>query len=56
MNEQKAFELSYRLKVAETADYLLDEIRDVASREEFEPELFLDDVIRKLHALFKKEG
>lgn len=56
MNEQKAFECAYRLKVAETADYLLDEIRDTASREQFEPELFLADVIRKLHALFNKEG
>lgn len=55
MDEQKAFELSYQLMVAQTANYVLDEIRDTAIREEFEPGIFLDDVICKLRALFKKE-
>lgn len=56
MDEQKAFVRSYRLTVAETADYLLDEIKDTAAREDFELELFLADVIRKINELFKKEN
>lgn len=55
MDDQKAFVRAYRLSVMETAEYLLDRIKDTASREEFEPDLFLGDVIRKLHELYKKE-
>lgn len=56
MDDQKAFVRLYRRKVAETSDHILDVIRNTASREEFEPELFLEDVIHKVNALFKKEG
>ena len=54
MSDQKEFVRSYRLMVAETADYLLNEIKDTATREDFEPELFLADVIRKINELFKE--
>lgn len=56
MDEQKAFMRSYRLSVSKTADRLLDIILYTASCEDFSPELFLDDVIKKMNAIYKKEA
>ena len=54
MDDQKAFERSYRHRVEVTAEYLLDIAMDRARCDDFEPELFLADVIRKMNAFFKK--
>ena len=55
MDEQRAFRKTYLLRVKVTAEYLMDIAIDRARCDDYEPELFLEDVIRKINELFKKE-
>lgn len=55
MNPQKAFMREYKLAVLDAAECVLDKITSTASRKDYEPDIFLDNVLQMVRKLANKE-
>ena len=54
-NNQSEFLKQYRAAVRVEAEYIFNALRDTASSDHFEPDLFIDDVLAEIHKLKRGE-
>lgn len=54
MNDQQLFRISYSRSVEEEARFVVSEILDCADREEYQREIYLDDVLKKARKFFEE--
>lgn len=54
MSVQSLFEISYKRSVDQEAQFVVSEILDCADREEYQREIYLNDVLRKARQIFEE--
>ena len=54
MNERRLFKIEYDRSVDQEAQFIVSEILDVADREDYQREIYLDDVLRKARKIFEE--
>lgn len=52
MNERQLFKIEYDCSVDQEAQFIVSEILDTADREDYQREIYLDDVLRKARRIF----
>ena len=53
MSNQNLFEKNYKRSVDQEAQFVVSEILDTADREEYQREIYLDDVLKKARKIFE---
>ena len=54
MTDQSLFKINYNRSVEQEAQFIVSEILDCADREDYQRDIYLDDVLRKARKIFEE--